>query len=91
MALPLILLTKKGQPFVSWGKDQQNSFVQLKTALLSAPILVHPNYTLLMIFLPDTCGFEIGAVFLSQNVNEKEYPFWPTPVACYHLPKFTIQ
>nr|CAH0098279.1 unnamed protein product [Daphnia galeata] len=40
MALPLILLTKKGQPFVSWGKDQQNSFDQLKT-LLYTPICQH--------------------------------------------------
>jgi hypothetical protein len=72
MALPLILLTKKGQPFV-WGKDQQNSFDQLKTELLSAPILAHPNYTLPMIILPDACGMGIGAV-LSQKVNGKEHP-----------------
>ena len=69
-ALPLILLIKKGQPFV-WGKDQQDSFDQLKTALLSTPILAHPNYTLPMIILPDACGMGIGAV-LSQKFNEKE-------------------
>ncbi len=40
MALPLILLTKKGQPFL-WGEDQRKSFDLLKAALLSAPILAH--------------------------------------------------
>jgi hypothetical protein len=72
IALPLILLTKKGQPFV-WGDDQQNSFNQLKAALLAARLLAHPNYTLPMIIIPDACGFGIGAV-LSQNVNGKEHP-----------------
>ena len=73
MALPLILLTKKGQPFV-WGEDQQKSFDKLKAELLSALLLAHSNYTLPMIILPDSCGFGIGAV-LSQNINGKEHPF----------------
>lgn len=72
MALPLILLTKKNQPFL-WGEDQWKSFDQLKAALLSAPILAHPNYTLPMIILPDACGFGIGAV-LSQSVEGVEHP-----------------
>lgn len=72
MALPLISLTKKNQPFL-WGEDQWKSFDQLKAALLSAPILAHPNYTLPMIILPDACGFGIGAV-LSQSVEGVEHP-----------------
>ena len=84
MALPLILLTKKGQPF-EWGKNQQDSFDQLKTALLSAPLLAHPNYSLPMMILPDACGFGIGSV-LSQNLNGVEHPL----AGCCHLQKIII-
>ena len=37
LADPLVLLTRKGVPFV-WGSDQQSAFDALKACLLSAPI-----------------------------------------------------
>ena len=42
LADPLVLLTRKGGPFV-WGSDQQSSFDALKACLLCAPILGFPT------------------------------------------------
>jgi hypothetical protein len=65
-------LTKKGTPFV-WGEAQQHSFLALKKALTSAPILAHPDYESPMVIMSDACGYGIGAV-LSQTKDGKECP-----------------
>jgi hypothetical protein len=71
IARPLILLTKKDAVF-DWGPDQESSFNILKQALLTAPVLAHPNYDLPMEIIPDACGYGIGAV-LVQRVNGQEH------------------
>jgi len=41
MAVPLQLLTNKGQIFI-WGEDQDRAFHKLKAALFAAPVLAIP-------------------------------------------------
>jgi hypothetical protein len=72
IARPLILLAKKDAVF-EWGPDQESSFNTLKQALLTAPLLAHPNYDLPMEIIPDACGYGIGVV-LAQRVNGQEHP-----------------
>ena len=44
LAMPLITLTRKDQPF-HWGTEQQHAFEQLKEALMTAPVLASPKTT----------------------------------------------
>ena len=41
---PIYDLTRKGRPF-HWGKEQQDSFVEIKHRLLKPPVLHMPNKT----------------------------------------------
>ena len=70
LADPLVLLTRKGVPFV-WGSDQQRAFDALKACLLSAPILGFPTEDDRFVLDTDASLFAIGGV-LSQIQNEEE-------------------
>ena len=41
---PIYDLTRKGRPF-HWGKEQQDSFIEIKHRLLKPPVLHMPNKT----------------------------------------------
>ena len=41
---PIYNLTRKGRPFV-WGKEQQDSFEEIKCRLVTPPVLHMPNTT----------------------------------------------
>ena len=41
---PIYDLTRKGRPFL-WGKEQQNSFTEIKLRLIKPPVLHMPNKT----------------------------------------------
>ena len=41
---PIYDLTRKGRPF-HWGKDQQDSFIEIKCRLVKPPVLHMPNKT----------------------------------------------
>jgi hypothetical protein len=68
IARPLIDLTKKGHAFI-WSNEHELSFITLQTALLSPPILGHPNYNLPMEVHCDACSFGIGAVLVQQQAD----------------------
>ena len=70
LADPLVLLTRKGVPFV-WGSDQQSSFDAPKACLLCAPILGFPTEDDRFVLDTDASLFAIGGV-LSQIQNEEE-------------------
>ena len=72
IAKPLTELIKQDAPFI-WGEAQQNSFEKLKTALTTAPVLIHPNYEKEMEVIPDACGYGIGGI-LAQKINGVEHP-----------------
>ena len=55
------------------GTDQENSFQQLKQALVDTAVLAHPDYSLPMEIHPDASNYGIGAVLI-QRVNGQETP-----------------
>ena len=83
-ALPLTELTRADTPWC-WGSAQQTAFDALKSALVSAPVLVMPDPTLPFEVFTDASQFALGAVllqnkhpvaFLSRKLTptERNYP-----------------
>ena len=66
---PIYDLTRKGRPFV-WGKEQQNSFEEIKCRLIKPPVLHMPNKTGRFHLYSDTSKFATGSV-LYQIQNGK--------------------
>jgi hypothetical protein len=54
-----------------WTEECQKEFDDIKDALISAPILAHPNYDLPFKLTTDACALGFGAV-LSQDFPEGE-------------------
>jgi RNase H-like domain found in reverse transcriptase/Reverse transcriptase (RNA-dependent DNA polymerase)/Integrase zinc binding domain/Retroviral aspartyl protease/Chromo (CHRromatin Organisation MOdifier) domain len=65
LALPLTELTRKDQHFV-WQSRQQVAFERLKAALVTAPVLVLPDFSKPFVIHTDASEFATGAV-LSQD------------------------
>ena len=61
IAKPLHKLTQKGVRF-KWTKECQNAFQTLKTTLMNAPVLAHPDFNHGFILDVDACDQSIGAV-----------------------------
>ena len=59
IAVPLNNLFQKGKEFI-WAKECQNSFEQLRNALVSDPILALPDMTKPFILTCDASGSAIG-------------------------------
>ncbi len=70
MALPLTQLQKNG---VSFHRDapQQQSFDQLKDALISAPVLQFPRYTVPSTLNTDASGRGLGAALMQPDSSGK--------------------
>ena len=71
IAKPLHKLTQKGVRF-KWTKECQNAFQTLKTKLVNAPVLAHPDFNYGFILDVDACDQSIGAV-ISQKINGEEH------------------
>ena len=70
IANPLHALLKKGVKF-KWSEECQQSFEQLKNALLSSAVLAYPNFKERFTLYTDASNTGLGAV-LSQNINGVE-------------------
>ncbi|KAK3086715.1 hypothetical protein FSP39_022396 [Pinctada imbricata] len=70
IASPLHKLTNRNIEF-QWTDTCQRSFDGLRHALMSAPILVNPDFSRSFILDTDASDLSIGAV-LSQNINGEE-------------------
>ena len=57
---PIYDLTRKGRPFY-WGKEQQDSFVEIKHRLMKMPVLHLPNKTGRFHLYSDTSKFMTGS------------------------------
>ena len=58
---PIYDLTRKGRPFY-WGKEQQDSFEEIKHRLIKPPVLHMPNKTGRFHLYSDTSKFVTGSV-----------------------------
>ena len=68
---PIYDLTRKGRPFI-WGKEQQDSFDEIKCRLVKPPVLHMPNKTGRFHLYSDTSKFAIGsALYQIQNGKPK--------------------
>ena len=56
---PIYDLTRKGRPF-NWGKEQQDSFEEIKHRLIKPPVLHMPNKTGRFHLYSDTSNFATG-------------------------------
>lgn len=70
IANPLTGLTKKNVVY-TWGEDQQRAFDALKEALITAPVLNHPQRNAPFILDTDASAYALGGV-LSQVVDGQE-------------------
>ena len=66
---PIYDLTRKGRPFI-WGKEQEDSFEEIKCRLVKPPILHMPNTTSIFHLYSDTSKFATGSA-LHQIQNGK--------------------
>ena len=64
IARPLTVLTKKDVPFI-WSEVCKSAFLALREALVSEPIVSHPNHQLPFVLTCDASNIAVGAV-LSQ-------------------------
>ena len=71
---PIYDLTRKGRPF-NWGKEQQDSFEEIKRRLIKPPVLHIPNKTVRFHLYSDTSKFATGSVPLSNTE-------WQTKTNC---------
>ena len=68
---PIYDLTRKGRPF-NWGKEQQDSFEEIKCRLIKPPVLHMPNKTGRFHLYSDTSKFATGsALYQLQNGKPK--------------------
>ena len=84
IALPLTRLLKKDSTF-AFHTEQKHAFEQLKGALVSRPILHHPDFSLPFIIQVDTSGFAIGAV-LAQEFPSSYLPTFERRELDFPLP-----
>ena len=71
IATPLHRLTQKNKTFV-WSKECQEAFEHLKSALASAPVLTHPDFTEPFILDTDACDQGIGAVLCQSHCGVEQ-------------------
>ena len=68
---PIYDLTRKGRPF-NWGKEQQDSFEEIKRRLIKPPVLHMPNKTGRFHVYSDTSKFMTGStLYQIQNGKPK--------------------
>jgi len=84
LALPLTQLTQKRQAYV-WDSKCENSFLELKKRLTSAPVLIFPNLKESFVVYCDASKMGLGGVLMQNRqvvayasrqlkVHEKNYP-----------------
>lgn len=63
---PLTELLRKGQPFI-WTQHHQEAFDTLKQSLISAPVLVMPDFQKMFVVETDASDRDIGAVLMQDQ------------------------
>jgi hypothetical protein len=84
IARPLTDLTKIADgSWFSWGQPEQQAFDTLKKALVSAPVLAHPDSRQPWMVQSDASGFAIGAVLSQKQTDDTVRPvaYWSHKLA----------
>lgn len=81
VATPLTELTRTKNKF-RWTTQAEESFLKLKSALVSSPVLAMPDYKMPFAIACDASDVAIGAV-LTQELDGKEHPI------CYFSQKLS--
>ena len=71
-ACPLFNLTKNDVKWL-WSKDEQSTFVTLKSLVTSAPILTSPNNSKPFRIEADSSDFATGAILSQESVNDGKW------------------
>jgi hypothetical protein len=76
MAAPLNALTstRKNAPAFSWSTEADKSFHELKSALVSAPVLACPDFSQPFIVHSDASGFGVGGTLTQIAADGMEHP-----------------
>lgn len=72
IAIPLTILLKSDTPFI-WTDEQQKSFEELKSRLVSYPILRQPDLKRKFLVYTDASGFAIGGILAQLDDFGQEY------------------
>ena len=86
--------TRKGRPFI-WGKEQRDSFDEIKHRLVKPPVLHMPNKTGRFHLYSDTSKFATGSAFYQiQNGKPKLIAYvskrLPEAMTCYSIPELEL-
>jgi len=72
IAAPLHLLLKKETPY-TWTEIQQQAFEYLKQCLITAPILIYPDFSKRFLLFTDGSYVGLGAVLTQLDDQQKEH------------------
>lgn len=72
IARPLYNLCRKDQPYI-WSEDCSIALDTLKTALMSSPVLIFPDFGNSFIITTDASNYAVGAI-LSQGELPRDRP-----------------
>ena len=91
---PIYDLTRKGKPFY-WGKEQQDSFEEIKCRLMKPPVLHRPNKTGRFHLYSDTSKFASGSTLHQiQNGKPKLIAYvskrLPEAAKCYSITELEL-
>ena len=91
---PIYDLTRKGRPFI-WGKEQQDSFEEIKYRLIKLPVLHMPNKTGRFDLYSDTSKFATGStLYQIQNGKPKLIAYGgkrlPEAAKCYSITELEL-
>ena len=91
---PICDLTRKGRPFI-WGREQQESFDEIKCQLIKLPVLHMPNKTGSFHLYSDTSKFATGsALYQIQNGKPKQIAYvskrLPEATRSYHITELKL-
>lgn len=100
LTAPLSDLLKKGNKKFIWSKEADKAFQQLKSSLISAPILTNPDFTKPFSIQTDASDVGIGAIltqgegleerviaFFSQKLNATQRKYAATERECLAVVK----
>lgn len=85
----LNILRKKGVKF-KWSAEQQEAFQNLKTALVSPPVLAVPDFSKQFILQSDACGSAVSAILLQQYPEGRRVVSYASRMLTEQEKKFSI-